>query len=98
MKYLITLLMLVSSTAFAADRSAVSKIDPNVTYTMTDEPCSVYPNPDEAPLKAAMGHDKASGKTIYGCAVDYGTMVEFHLVDETRTKQYTILVPSKDLQ
>jgi hypothetical protein len=83
--------------AYAANRTAVSKLDKNVTFTVTDKPCEFFAGiPDGAPIVAASAYDAKANLTIVGCALDYGTQIEFQLVNEAEKKHYQFVLPSED--
>ena len=92
-------LMVLATTAYAESRTAVSRIDRNVTFTITDEPCVFFTGvPDGAPIKTASAYDAAKNLTIVGCALDYGTQIEFQLVNEAEKKYYQFILPSADFK
>jgi hypothetical protein len=87
----------ISLSADAATRTAVSKNDKNVTFTITDSDCIFYKDiPAGAPLRAASAYDAGTNATIIGCALDYGSQIEFQLVNEKESKHYQFVLPTAD--
>lgn len=87
----------VGLSSYAGERTAKSLIDKNISFTITDKQCEVFPGfPDGAPLKAARAFDASSGETIYGCALDYGKHIEFQLISSDKKKHYQFVLPSSD--
>jgi hypothetical protein len=85
------------SLAKADERTAVSKVDKNITFTITDSPCTFFPSiPSGAPLKAAKAYDATTKVSLVGCALDYGDLTELQLVNEAEKKHYQLMIPTKD--
>jgi hypothetical protein len=94
---LAVVLMALSLNVLAAERTAVSRIDKNVTFTITDKECIAFPSlPEGAPLKEARAYDAAKNESIYGCALDYGTKIEFQLISSDQKKHWQFFIPTND--
>lgn len=74
---LLCLLSVISSTAFATERSFT--VDKRYVWTIFDEPCGAYANPDKLNLKDAKVVDLKENKSLDGCALDDGTVIEFQI-------------------
>lgn len=97
MKLILISLLLLSTAAQADERTAVSKLDKNVTFTVTDNPCTFFPAlPDGAPLKEARAHDANKNISLVGCSLNYGSETELQLVNEAEKKHYRFMIPTKD--
>lgn len=98
-KLLIASVLMISSTLSLADTySAVSTEDKNVIYLFNDEPCDVFNNPTNLPLKKAKALDIKNHQTVYGCALPSGDSVEFQLISPDQTKLWQFIVPAKDFK
>jgi hypothetical protein len=90
-------LLLVSSTAFAGELTAISKVDKNISFTITDNACTFFPNlPTGASLKEARAYDANTKVSLVGCALNYGELTELQLVNEAEKKHYQLMIPTKD--
>ena len=85
MKQLLALLLLAFSlNVFATERSFT--VDKRYVWTIFDEPCGAYANPDKLGLKDAKVLDLQENKSLDGCALDDGTLIEFQIIiDKTRS-------------
>ena len=85
MKQLLALILLtLSMTALATERSFT--VDNRYVWTIFDEPCGAYANPDKLGLKDAKVIDLQENKSLDGCALDDGTFIEFQIIiDKVRS-------------
>lgn len=81
----------------AGELTAVSKVDKNISFTITDNVCTFFPNlPTGAPLKEARAYDANTKVSLVGCALNYGELTELQLINEAEKKHYQLMIPTKD--
>ena len=81
---LLCLSLCISNTVLATERSFT--VDKRYVWTIFDEPCGIYANPDKLGLKDAKVIDLQENKSLDGCALDDGTLIEFQIIiDKVRS-------------
>jgi hypothetical protein len=89
--------MLGIKIAKAGELKAISRADSNVLFTITDNECVSFPIlSDGSTLREATVYDAGTGKTLMGCAIDYGMEVELQFINDAEKKHYRFIIPSAD--